>query len=122
MSERFDATVRHSDGVGVIDLAGQLDGGAADKLGAAYAEAAAATDRVLLNFGGTTYMNSTGIALVVELLARARAEHRAIHACGLSEHYRQIFEITRLSDFVTIHPDEATAVAETASVQEGRTP
>lgn len=116
MTDRFETSVRRSDGVGIIDLTGELDGGAADLLATAYAEAADGTDRVLLNFGPITYMNSTGIALVVELLARARAEHRAIHACGLSEHYRQIFEITRLSDFVTIHPDEATAVAETASV------
>lgn len=116
MTERFDASVRHIDGVGVIDLTGELDGGAADALAAAYADAADGSDRVLLNFAPTRYMNSTGIALVVELLARARAERRTIHAYGLSEHYRQIFEITRLSDFVTIHPDEATAVAETASV------
>jgi anti-anti-sigma factor len=115
MSDRFDATVRRSGGVGVVDLRGELDGGAADAIGAAYAEAADGTERVLLNFAPTTYMNSTGIALVVELLARARAEHRAIHACGLSEHYRQIFEITRLSDFVTIHADEASAVAGSAS-------
>jgi anti-anti-sigma factor len=116
MTDRFEASVRRTDGVGVIDLAGELDGGAADVLAAAYAAASDGTERVLLNFAATSYMNSTGIALVVELLARARAEHRAIHACGLSEHYRHIFEITRLSDFVTIHPDEATAVAETASI------
>ncbi len=115
MSDRFEATVRRMGSVGVIDLSGELDGGAADRLGSAYGKAAEGTDRVLLNFAPIEYMNSTGIALVVDLLARARAEHRAIHACGLSEHYRQIFEITRLSDFVTIHPDEATAVAETAS-------
>ena len=121
MSDRFEASVRRSDGVGVIDLAGELDGSAAEPLGEAYRQASEATNRVLLNFGPTTYMNSTGIALVVELLARARAGNRAIHACGLSQHYRQIFEVTRLSDFVTIHPDEATAVAEAASVQEGLT-
>jgi anti-anti-sigma factor len=116
MTDRFETSVRHSDGVGIIDLTGELDGGAADLLATAYAEAADGTDRVLLNFGPITYMNSTGIALVVELLARARAEHRAIHACGLSEHYRHIFDITRLSELVTIHPYEATAFAETASV------
>jgi anti-anti-sigma factor len=115
MTDRFEASVRRNDGVGVIDLAGELDGGAADALAAAYAAASDGTERVLLNFAATSYMNSTGIALVVELLARARAEHRAIHACGLSEHYRQIFEITRLSDFVTIHADEASAVAGSAS-------
>ncbi|MBA4170177.1 MAG: anti-sigma factor antagonist, partial [Chloroflexi bacterium] len=36
---------------------------------------------------------------------------RAVHAAGLSDHYRHIFEITRLSDFMTIHDDMASAVA-----------
>ena len=36
------------------------------------------------------------------LLARARAAHRPIAAAGLSDHYREIFTITRLSDFMEI--------------------
>lgn len=111
MTERFAASARRHDGAGVIDVTGELDGGAGEALQAAYAEAAAGSDRVILNFAGLTYMNSTGIALVVELLARARSEKLPVHAFGLSEHYRQIFEITRLADFLSIHADESSAVA-----------
>jgi len=111
MAERFAANARIHDGAGVIDMSGELDGGAGEQLQEAYAQAAAGAERILLNFAGVSYMNSTGIALVVELLARARSERRPVHAFGLSEHYRQIFEITRLVDFVTIHSDEASAVA-----------
>jgi anti-anti-sigma factor len=111
MTERFAAAARRHDGAGVIDITGELDGGAAEALQAAYAEVAPGSERVILNFGGLTYMNSTGIALVVELLARARSEKLPVHAFGLSEHYRQIFEITRLADFLSIHADESSAVA-----------
>ena len=111
MAERFEAKARRQGDAGIVDITGELDGEAAARLQAAYAEAAGGAERVILNFGGLTYMNSTGIALVVELLARARADRLAVHAYGLSEHYRQIFEITRLVDFVTIHSDEASAVA-----------
>src|SRR5207249_6314301 len=52
------------------------------------------------------YINSTGIALIVGILARARKERRAIVACSLSAHYQEIFEITRLSDFMRMFPDE----------------
>jgi anti-anti-sigma factor len=65
---------------------------------------------VLLNFGGVGYINSTGIALIVGLLAQARKERRQLLACGLSEHYREIFEITRLSDFMTTYADESAAL------------
>jgi anti-anti-sigma factor len=111
MTDRFEAVPRRNGEVGVIDIAGELDGAAAAPLAAAYTEAAADAERVTLNFGGLTYMNSSGIALIVELLGKARAAGLAVHAFGLSEHYRQIFEITRLADFVEIHADEPSAVA-----------
>ena len=66
---------------------------------------------ILLNFHGVDYINSTGIAVVVGLLARARAARRRLLAFGLSEHFVEIFNITRLADFMTVYPDEATALA-----------
>ena len=67
---------------------------------------------MLLNFEAVEYINSTGIALIVGLLARGRAEARNIVAFGLDDHYREIFTITRLSDFMTLFPDEDSAVRE----------
>jgi anti-sigma B factor antagonist len=69
---------------------------------------------VELDFAGVDYINSTGIALIVRLLAEARRDHREVRARGLSEHYREIFRITRLSDFVTLEDDEAVAAVATA--------
>ena len=46
------------------------------------------------------------------LLAQARASKRRLLACNLSEHYVEIFEITRLSDFISVLPDEESAIAE----------
>ena len=109
----FEAIVRPRDGSVVIDLSGDIDAQAKPRLDAAYAEAAAATsDRILLNFEAVEYINSTGIALIVGLLARGRAEGRQTAAFGLDDHYREIFTITRLSDFMTLFPDEDTAVGE----------
>jgi anti-anti-sigma factor len=110
MAERpFDAGVRRRPELVVIDLHGDIDIEADQALRSAYADAATGPEPVLLNFEDVGYVNSTGIALIVGLLAKARAEHRPITACGLSEHYRQIFAITRLSDFMPIFPDEETA-------------
>jgi len=72
--------------------------------------------RVVLDFAPVDYINSTGIALIVRLLAEARRDHRTVVAEGLSDHYREIFRITRLSDYLTIAdpvsvpsvPEEAT--------------
>ena len=84
-----------------------------DTLNAAYAEAETRNpDAILLNFSAVDYINSTGIALIVSLLARARKAQRRLLACGLSEHYVEIFHITRLADYMDVYPDEATALAQ----------
>ena len=78
----------------------------------AYAEATGTgSNTVVLNFEGAEYINSTGIALIVALLAQARANQVEVKAFGLSDHYREIFEITRLADFMTIADDEQRAVS-----------
>lgn len=110
--ERLAARVEPGAGGARIVLAGDLDGTADATLAGAYAQAVAglgdAGGEVVLDFGATGYINSTGIALVVRLLAEARRERRAVRAVGLSDHYREIFRITRLSDFMTIEEPAAT--------------
>ena len=64
-----------------------------------------------LDFTAVPYINSTGIALIVGLLGRARGADVPVTARGLTDHYREIFEITRLSDFMTIEAG-ATAAPE----------
>lgn len=108
----FEADVRNNGDLAILDMHGDVDGAADEALNGAY-EGAIASDpaRVLLNFEDVSYINSTGIALIVGLLAEARRSSRSILACGLSDHYKEIFEITRISDFVTIVEDEGTALA-----------
>ena len=103
------AAVRRRDGVAVIDLTGDVNRAAEQALEAAWEQATPA-DAVVLNFADVGYINSTGIALIVGLLAKARASGVEVRAYGLSPHYREIFEITRLADFLAIEPDEESAV------------
>lgn len=107
----FEANVRRSNGVVVVELHGEVEGAADESINAAYEEAIAGNPKtVLLNFENVSYINSTGIALIVGLLAEARKSDRNVSVCGLSEHYKEIFEITRIADFVTMFTDEQTAV------------
>jgi anti-anti-sigma factor len=64
-----------------------------------------------MDFRGVDYINSTGIAVIVGVLAMARAEGREVGAFGLTDHYREVFTITRLSDFMTIYDNETAAAA-----------
>ena len=111
------AHVRHQPGVAIVDLSGEINAFGEAALNAAYTEAERqGNDSILLNFTNVDYINSTGIALIVGLLARARKTHRKLLACGLSEHYIEIFQITRLVDFMNVFPDEASAVTDESAV------
>jgi anti-anti-sigma regulatory factor len=94
----LNVEVRLEPDVAVLDLMGEINGFAEEALNTAFEE--------------VDYINSTGIALIVGLLAKARASHKRLLACNLSEHYVEIFEITRLSDFMSVFPDEESAVVE----------
>ncbi len=106
----LEVKVRVEGEVAVIDLTGDIDAAGDHALSGAYAEAASGRDGpILFNFSGVHFINSTGIALIVGLLAQARKTGHRLLVCGLSQHYLEIFRLTRLSDFMTIYPDEASA-------------
>jgi anti-anti-sigma factor len=109
-TRELQVAVRRRAGVAIIDLAGDVDCAAEQALQRAYDDASAQARAIVLDFSRTEYVNSTGIALIVGLLAQARARSVPMAACGLSDHYRRIFEITRLADFMTIADDEDAAL------------
>jgi len=121
LTQAFEASVRHVptragtpdiDNVVIIDLYGEINASAEAKMEEAYAQASRQNPTVaLLNFEGVDYINSTGIALIVRLLTQARQAGCRLLAYGLSDHYIEIFQITRLAEFIEIYPDETSALA-----------
>ena len=100
-----------SDRVSVIDVKGELTAFAEGVLMDAYAQASDGSVRaIVLNFEGLEYMNSSGIGLLVTLLIRVNREKQRLLTYGLSEHYRNIFQITRLDDAIGIYDSEEEAV------------
>lgn len=120
-TQAFEASVRHiptrartpgTDNVVIVDLHGEINATAEAKMEQVYAQASRQNPMaVLLNFESVDYINSTGIALIVRLLSRAREAGCRLLAYGLSDHYVKIFQITRLAEFIEIYSDEASALA-----------
>ena len=107
---------RAGDGTGVIEISGDITAASEDALMDAYGRAGDGdTHAVLLDFSRLEYMNSGGIGLLVTLLVRANRQDQRLLACGLDDHYRQILELTRLDEAITIYADEAEALAAAAA-------
>lgn len=101
--------------VAVIDVHGQVTGAAEVPLMNAYDQVSKNGIRTLiLNFSDLEYMNSSGIGLLVTLLIRVNRQKQRMFSYGLSDHYQQIFQLTRLNEAITIYPDEASALTAAA--------
>src|SRR5436190_21890817 len=115
-SETTMETRRAGPAAAIVDIKGQVTAESEEDLMGAYGRVADERTRfVLLNFSGLEYMNSGGIGLLVTLLVRANRARKRLLACGLSDHYRQIFELTRLDEAISIFDDEAAALAAVGS-------
>src|SRR5215217_3991856 len=100
-----------SEKTSIIDVQGELTAFAESVLMDAYNQASDGQIRaIILNFEDLEYMNSSGIGLLVTLLIRINREKQRLLTYGLSDHYRSIFQITRLDDAIAIHDSEEEAV------------
>ena len=99
-------------GAVAIEILGDVTAACEQALMAAHEEATDAGARlVILDFSGMEYMNSGGIGMLVTLLVRGQRRQQRLAAVGLTEHYRQIFELTRLDEAISLHGDTAQALA-----------
>ncbi len=114
----LNAEVNYQPQMSIIRLEGEINSFAEEVLNQAYSEATRNnSEYLLLDFSGVKYMNSTGIALIVGVLSQARRSNKKVLACGLSPHFVEIFQITRLSDFIKIYPDEISVLTDRTLVK-----
>lgn len=98
--------------VSIIDIQGEVTGFAENVLMDAFSKASTGTTKaIMLNFSSLDYMNSSGIGLLVTLLIRTQRQKQRLMAYGLSQHYLEIFKLTRLNEAISIFNDEAEALA-----------
>jgi anti-sigma B factor antagonist len=101
-----------NDKVSVLDIHGDVTAASERAFSDAYASASTATTKaIVLNFSALEYMNSGGIGMLVTLLVRANRHRQKLLAYGVNQHYRQIFELTRLDEAIGIHETETAALA-----------
>jgi anti-sigma B factor antagonist len=96
----------------IVDIDGEVTSMAENVLMDAYTQVTATGARtIILNFSAMEYMNSGGIGLLVTLLIRVKRQQQRLLTFGLSEHYRHIFDVTRLDEAIGVYETEAEALA-----------
>ena len=71
----------------------------------------ATNKRILLDFKGVEYLNSSGIALVIQVLMEANKSGQTIAICGLTPHFTKVFTMVGITKYATLYADETAALA-----------
>jgi anti-sigma B factor antagonist len=71
----------------------------------------ASHQRILLDFKGVEYLNSSGIALVIQVLMEASKSGQTVAICGLTPHFTKVFTMVGITKYATLYPDESAAMA-----------
>ncbi|HEY0785572.1 MAG TPA: STAS domain-containing protein [Acidobacteriaceae bacterium] len=66
---------------------------------------------LLLDFSKVEYLNSSGIALVIQLLIDAGKAEQTVAICGLTPHFTKVFTMVGITKYATLYPNEAAALA-----------
>ena len=81
----------------VVEVAGELDLHSAPQLRAEVGRALENNvPRIVIDLAGVTFLDSTGVGVLVGALKRARAATGALNFCGAQPRVRRVFEITGL--------------------------
>ncbi len=66
---------------------------------------------ILLDFAKVDYLNSSGIALVIQVLMEASKSAQKVAISGLTPHFTKVFTMVGITKYATLYPDEAAALA-----------
>jgi anti-anti-sigma factor len=66
---------------------------------------------ILLDFTKVDYINSSGIALVIQMLIEAANNGQKVYAYGLSAHFTKVFTMVGITKYAGLFPDQNAALA-----------
>ena len=69
------------------------------------------TKLVLLDFTKVDYINSSGIALVIQMLIEAANAGQKVFAFGLSPHFTKVFTMVGITKYAGLFPGQSEALA-----------
>lgn len=111
VNERTAAT-DFGEPIALLSMKGDISSASKEEILDAYHKLGGTVSRVLLDFTAVDYINSSGIAIVIQMLLEAsRSESRSIGIFGLSSHFHKVFTMVGIGKYAKIYENEAAALA-----------
>lgn len=112
MEHPNEICIEKLESVAILKIKGDITAFSESFLNEAYQQAnQGGADRLLFQLENEAYINSGGIAVLIQLLALSRKNDQRIGITGLSEHFKKIFNMVGITKFAKIYEDSKQAVA-----------
>ncbi len=111
MQQTNEITLERHGAVTLFEIKGDITAFSESFLNDAYKQAnEQETEKILLNFDREAYINSGGIAVLIQILAQTKKRNQLIGITGLSDHFVKIFNMVGITKFAKIHDNVETAM------------
>lgn len=110
MERQMGSSTRIEKGTTIVDVVGQIDLGNSPALRKTLLESLKGTDRVAVNLIAVKYIDSSGIASLLEVLKEARQSKKRLVLFGLTAAVSQVLQLTRLTGVFEIRENEEQAL------------
>jgi anti-sigma B factor antagonist len=106
----MNAATRTNGGTTIVDVVGHIDLGSSPALRKTLLQSLQGTDRLAVNLVEVKYIDSSGIASLLEVLKEARNRQKRFLMFGLTASVREVLQLTRLTGVFEIHGTEDEAL------------
>src|SRR5947199_9905042 len=100
------AKVERNGSLAVLRFEGDVTSASKEAVLGSYEKLPRDTTEILLDFSKVQYLNSSGIALVIQLLMEANKSGQKVQTFGLTPHFQKVFTMLGLTKYTTLHPNE----------------
>ena len=106
----MEIAVRRESRLVIVDMAGEIDVNAVARIRDTLGDLTkAVSPQILVNLAGATYIDSSGLGILMAARREASKGGGRLAICGMTKDVRMVFELTRLNKFFEIYDDEAAA-------------
>ncbi len=111
MNEELKIFKKTVSDVGIISLAGDVTSLAEEQINAGFDELAEqGLKKVIFDFTPVSYINSSGIAILIGIINKAKQKGQKLSVAGLSPHFQKIFRMVGLTRFVEVYDSVESAL------------
>ena len=112
MDEKNETRIERQNDISILHIQGDITAHSEPHINEAYKKLndQGPTQTILIQFEADAYINSGGIAVLIQILAQTRKNNQQIGITGLSEHFKKIFRMVGITKFAKIYDDLGEAL------------